>query len=68
MKLKASYTVEAAVVISLSFIIFGIAMAIAYELFKSTIDYVGQEGTSFDAVARFRLKESVMGVINSLRN
>ena len=34
MRLKGSYTVEAAVIISFCFIIFGMAIAVAYELFQ----------------------------------
>lgn len=66
MKLKASYTVEAAIIISLCFILFGIAIGLAYELFKMTIEYVGQRDSTFDAVSAFRLKEGAMGVYHAL--
>lgn len=66
MKLKASYTVEAAIIISLCFILFGIAIGLAYELFKMTIVYVGQRDGAFDAVSTFRLKEGAMGVYHAL--
>lgn len=66
MKLKASYTVEAALIISVCFIMFGMAIGLAYELFKMTIEYVAQRDGTFDAVTVFRLKEGVMGVYHAL--
>ena len=66
MKLKASYTVEAALIISVCFIMFGMAIGLAYELFKMTIEYVAQRDGTFDAVTVFRLKEGAMGVYHTL--
>lgn len=66
MKLKASYTVEAALIISVCFIIFGMAIGLAYELFKMTIEYVAHRDGTFDAVTVFRLKEGAMGVYHAL--
>ena len=68
MKLKASYTVEASVVISICFIMFGTAALLAFELFKETLDYVSGQPDAIDAVALFRLKEGVAGVIHALQD
>ena len=67
MKLKGSYTVEGAMIISFSFIIFGMAVCLAYEVFQLSLDYVGNYNTDFDAVKVFRLKEGVMGVFHALK-
>ena len=67
MKLKASYTVEAAVVISISFILFAMAVILSYEIFKAVVEYVTYEENSFDAVSVFRLKEAAMGVIHAIK-
>ncbi|WP_028234259.1 hypothetical protein [Pseudobutyrivibrio sp. MD2005] len=68
MKLKGSYTVEAAIVISFCFILFGMAVILSYEVFKVVIEYVKYKEDSFDAVSLFRLKEGVMGVIHAITN
>ena len=68
MKLKGSYTVEAAVIISVSFILFGMAVALAYELFKESVTYVGQAGIEFDSVRLFRLRETAIDLYNAVRN
>ena len=68
MRLKGSYTVEGAVIISFCIVIFGMAVAMSYELFKIAIDYVDNFNTDFDAVNAFRLKEGVMGVIHAIKN
>lgn len=67
MKLKASYTVEAAIVISFCFILFGMAIGVAYELFQLTIEYVKYKEGSFDAVNAFRLKESLVGIYHAIK-
>ena len=66
MKLKASYTVEAALIISVCFIMFGMAIAVAYELFQLVLEYVKYQDSAFDAVSMFRLKEGAMGVYHAL--
>ena len=66
MRLKGSYTVEAAVIISLCFIIFGMAIGLSYELFKMTVEYVKHSDGTFDAVSAFRLKEGAMGIYHAL--
>ena len=58
MKLKGSYTVEASIVISLCFLLFGTAVGISYDVFKGCIESVQTED-NFDAVTVFRVKESV---------
>ena len=68
MRLKGSYTVEAAIVISFCFILFGMAVGLAYELFKLVIEYVKYTENEFDAVSMFRLKEGVEGVIHAFSN
>lgn len=68
MRLKGSYTVEAAVIISVSFILFGMAVVLAYELFKESMAYVGQPGMEFDSVRLFRLRENAVDLYNAIRN
>ena len=68
MRLKGSYTVEASVIISVSFILFGMAVALAYELFKESLVYVGQSGMEFDSVKLFRLRETAIDLYNAVRN
>lgn len=65
--LKASYTVEATVIISFCFIVFGMAVAVAYEVFQVVLDYVSYKGNDFDAVNMFRLKEGIMGFVDAIR-
>jgi hypothetical protein len=66
MKLKASYTVEATIVISLSFIVFGVAIMVAYDLFQLILEYVLSKNSSFDAVTAFRVKEGIVGVVHAI--
>lgn len=68
MKLKASYTVEAAIVISFCFILFAMAVGLSYEVFKLVIDYVKYKEGSFDAVSLFRLKEGVVGIFHAIKD
>lgn len=68
MKLKASYTVEAAAIISFCLIVFGIAICLSYEMFTSVMEYVSPKEDSFDAVSLFRLREGAMGVLNAIKN
>ena len=64
--LKASYTVEAAVIISFSFIVIGVAIGIAYDMFVDILDAVSIKENNFDAVDLFRKKEGVMELWKSL--
>ena len=68
MRLKGSYTVEAAMIISFCFIVFGMAVCISFELFKNVVEYVRYKPDTFDAMKAFRLKEGVVGIINAIRN
>ncbi|MBE5915302.1 MAG: hypothetical protein E7273_00495 [Pseudobutyrivibrio ruminis] len=68
MKMKASYTVEAAIVISFCFIVFGMAICLSYEVFKLTLEYVKYQEDNFDAVALFRFKEGLMGIGHAIMN
>lgn len=68
MRLKASYTVEAAVIMSVSFILFGMAVGVAYELFQQCMAYASEHGSDFNAVQTFRLKEAFMGIINAVKD
>ncbi len=65
---KASYTVEATVVISLCMILFGAAVMVCFEVFKDTIDYVSHEPDTFDSVSLFRIKEGLVGIFNAIRD
>lgn len=68
MKLKGSYTVEAAIVISFCFILFGLAVGLSYEIFKLVIEYVQYDKDNFDAVSMFRLKEGITGIIHAIKD
>ncbi len=63
---SGSYTVEAAIIISFCFLIFGMAIALSYEIFTSVLEYVEYKENSFDAVHYFRLKEGAMGMIHAI--
>lgn len=65
MRLKASYTVEAAVIISVSFLLFGAAVGISYQGFTESVNYV-QTSDDFDAVKTFRIKEGVVSLYKAL--
>ncbi len=65
MRLKASYTVEAAVIISVSFLLFGAAVGISYQVFTESVNYV-QTSDDFDAVKTFRIKEGVVSLYKAL--
>ncbi len=64
--LKASYTVEAAMIISFSFIVIGIGIGIAYHMFVDILESVSLKENTFDAVDLFRKKEGVMELWKSL--
>ncbi|SDB37312.1 hypothetical protein SAMN02910298_01804 [Pseudobutyrivibrio sp. YE44] len=66
--LKASYTVEATVVISLCLILFSSAVVLSYEIFKETLDYVAYKPSAFDPVKTFRTKEGIVGIFNAIRD
>lgn len=68
MRLKGSYTVEAAYVFSFCFLVVGMAICIAFDLFVDVLEYVSNQPDSFDAVYLFRVKEGVMGAINALKD
>ena len=67
MKLKGSYTVEAAIIISLCFIMFGTAIGITYKVFRESVSYVQREEDKFDAVYRFRIKEQILDVYEEIK-
>ena len=66
MKLKGSYTVEAAVVISFCFIVFGVAIGVAYDLFAAVLETISYKEDAFNAVDLFRTREGVMELWKSL--
>ncbi len=66
MRLKASYTVEGAIIISICLIFFGIAICLAYDIFRETLDYVSYSQESFDAVKAYRLKEGLVGIYHAI--
>ncbi|MDC7278943.1 hypothetical protein NXH64_05425 [Butyrivibrio fibrisolvens] len=68
MRLKGSYTVEAAYVFSFCILIVGMAICIAFDLFYEALDYVSYQPDAFDAVGLFRKKEGVVGVIHAIFN
>ena len=68
MRLKASYTVEAAMVISFCFFIFGMAVCLCFEMFKDILEVVSYKQDGFDAVRAFRIKEGVIGIYHAIRD
>ena len=66
MRLKGSYTVEAAYVFSFCFLIVGMVICTAFDMFYDAIEYVSYESEEFDAVSLFRVKEGVFGVIHAI--
>ena len=66
MRLKGSYTVEAAYIFSFCILIVGMAIGIAFDLFYEEIDYVSVSPDGFDAVRQFRIKEGLDGVIHAI--
>ncbi|SHJ17794.1 hypothetical protein [Pseudobutyrivibrio xylanivorans] len=66
MRLKGSYTVEAAYVFSFCILVVGMAICIAFDLFYDAMDYVSYEPDAFDAVNLFRTKEGVVGTIHAI--
>ena len=66
LKLKGSYTVEAAYIFSFCILIVGMAIGIAFDLFYEALEYVSYEPDGFDAVSLFRTKEGVVGVIHAI--
>ena len=66
MRLKASYTVEGAVIISICIIFFGVAVCLAYDIFKEMLTYVSYSQESFDAVKTYRLKEGLVGIYHAI--
>ncbi len=66
MNLKGSYTVEAAIVISLCFLIFCSAICLSYKLFENAVEYVSYKPSGFDPVSLFRHKEGAVGVFHAI--
>ena len=66
LKLKGSYTVEAAYIFSFCILIVGMSICIAFDMFYDAIDYVSYEPDGFDAVRLFRTKEGGVGVIHAI--
>lgn len=64
--LKASYTVEAAFIISFSFLVIGVAIGIAYDMFVDILEAVNIKENNFNAVDLFRKKEGVVELWKSL--
>ena len=64
--LKASYTVEAAMIISFSFLVIGVAIGIAYDMFVDILEAVNIKENNFNAVDLFRKKEGVVELWKSL--
>lgn len=56
-KIKGVYTVEATVIISLCFILFGIAVGVTYSIYRETLNYVAMDESDFNAIEWFRRKE-----------
>lgn len=52
--LKAVYTVEASIIISLCFIMFGAAVGISYQVYQETVVAVTFKDDEYDAVKNFR--------------
>lgn len=63
-RLKGSYTVEAAVMISLCFILFTAAVGVTYKVYKNSITYVTSREDGFDSVKLFRIRETVSDILD----
>ena len=67
MKLKGSYTVEAAAIISLCMLILSVAICLSFDIYRECVEYVKYRPDKFDAVSLFRMKESLMGTFNAIK-
>lgn len=63
-RLKGSYTVEAAVMISLCFILFAAAVGVTYKVYKNSVTYVTSREDGFDSVKLFRIRETVSDILD----
>lgn len=69
MYLKASYTVEGSVIISLCIIVIGMCILLGFDVYKETMEYIETHPiTSFDAVNTFREVKAGQGVLESFLN
>ncbi len=66
MSMKASYTVEAAFVVSFCLIILGMAILLGFEMFQGVLEYVQGQPDVFDAVKLYRLKEGASGTMHAI--
>ena len=62
MRLKAVYTIEAAVVISLCFLLFGSAVMVTFNLYKETSADVAVASEEYNAVEAFRRVSSLKNI------
>lgn len=68
MKLKGSYTVEAAMVFSFVCIVFGIAIGVAFDLFTESSAYIKNCKNDMNVVQEFRIKEEALRIKEKLEN
>lgn len=64
MRLKGSYTVEAAIIMGFCMIVFCAAVGVAYDTFSQSVQYVDGREEEFDAVKIFRGKEDLAELFN----
>ncbi len=68
MKLKGSYTVEAAIVFSFICIVFGTAMGVAFNFFTEGSEYIKSCKNDMDVVQEFRVKEEMLRIKEKLED
>lgn len=69
MYLKASYTVEGSVIISLCIIVIGMCILLGFDIYKETIDYIETHPIeSLDVVTTFREIKAGQGFFENVLN
>lgn len=67
MYLKASYTVEGSVIISLCIIVIGMCILLGFDIYKESIRYIENNPVeTFDVVAAFREINAGQGVLDGV--
>lgn len=69
MYLKASYTVEGSVIISLCIIVIGMCILLGFDIYKETMEYIENHPVAeFDSVTTFREIKAGQGIIEGVLN
>lgn len=66
MYLKASYTVEGSIIISLCILVIGMCILLGFDVYKETIEYIESHPiSSFDPVKTFREIKAGQAVLDN---